>query len=119
METYQILFHGHGFKVSIDGEPNSIAGFYTARRVQAQNPDDAYLAALKLLQSEQKTKSLVDESVARGATPKFEAEDIFEVGFWRRLFSRPPIGFVFYDDSDEAADESQEPKSEQASDGDA
>jgi len=105
METYQILFHGYGFKVARDGEPNSIAGFYTARRVQAENPDDAYLTALDLLRSEEKTKSLLDESAERGAEPKFEAEEIFEVSFWRRVFSRPPGGFVFYDDSEEVPDE--------------
>ena len=114
METYQILFHAYGLKVSIDSEADSIAGFYTARRVRAENPDDAYLAALSILRSEEKTKSLVDESLAKGAEPKFEAEEIFEVSFWRRLFSRPPVGFVFYDDSDEATNNAEQNQSEQA-----
>jgi uncharacterized SAM-binding protein YcdF (DUF218 family) len=112
MRTYQILLHGYGFKVSIHGEANRIAGFYTSRRVRSENPDDACLAALDLLRSEEKTKSLVDASLANGAVPRFEAEEVMEVSFWRCLLSRPPGGFVFYDDSDANDDEAPAGQSE-------
>ncbi len=101
MGTYQILFHGFGFDVSLDGESGAIAGFYTARRVKADGPDAAYLTALDLLKSEDKTKSLIDESVSNGANPRFEAEEIFAVPFWSRIFGRYPKGFIFYDDSED------------------
>ena len=117
MGTYQILFHGFGFQGSLDGDPGGIAGFYTARRVRADGPDEAYLTALELLKSEEKTKSLVDESVSNGSNPRFEAEEIFEVPFWSRMFGRYPKGFIFYDDSDESDEPFNERRSEKGNDG--
>ena len=101
MATYQILFHGFGFDVSLDDDSESISGFYTTRRVGADGPNDAYLVALERLRSEETTKSLISQSLANGGSPQFEAEEIIEVPFWRRLFGRVPEGFIFYTDSEE------------------
>ncbi|MDX1681232.1 MAG: hypothetical protein R3242_10935 [Akkermansiaceae bacterium] len=101
MATYQILFHGYGFKASLDKDLDPIVGFYTPRRVNADNPDEAYIKALELLKSEEQTKSLISESVSNGANPKFEADEIYEVSFWERLIGRCPTGFIFYDDSED------------------
>jgi len=117
MGTYQILFHGFGFDVSIDGDSGAIIGFYTARRVKVDNPDEAYLTALDLLKSEEKTKSLIDESVSNGANPRFEAEEIFKISFWSRIFRPCPKGFIFYGDSEEINHTQTESRSKQGGGG--
>jgi hypothetical protein len=117
MGTYQILFHGSEFNVALDGEEGAIAGFYTARRVKAESSDDAFLAALQILKSEEKTESLINESISNGSNPRFEAEEIFEVPFWSRIFGRYPKGYIFYDDTEESDGDHSENPSEQASDG--
>lgn len=112
LETYQILFHGSGFNVALDGDEGGIAGFYTARRVRAESSDAAFLLALENLKSEEKTKSLISESISNGGHPRFEAEEIFEVPFWSRLFGSCPQGFIFYDDAEEADGDDSESREE-------
>ncbi|GAA5496430.1 hypothetical protein Rhal01_02613 [Rubritalea halochordaticola] len=106
MNTYQILFHGYGFDVVVDGESGAISGFYTTRRIKAGSPEEAYLAALSSLKEEEKTKALMDESLSNGGQPNFDAEHISEVSLLNRLFGRSPKGFIFYSDSEEPENES-------------
>ncbi|MFW5697171.1 MAG: hypothetical protein ACOCX1_01270 [Fimbriimonadaceae bacterium] len=103
MELCQVLIHGHGFRVQMNSEDIPITGFYTTRRVKANGPQHARLVAIELVQKEPETKSLVQESISKGAKPSFDTEKVARISFWQRLFGKYPKGFVFYAEEEEGS----------------
>ena len=102
---FQVILHGTGFSVPVeDGKP--IRGFFTIRRVLADNPEEAERRAIGTLEQEERYRGLV-ESTARelgsSAGCRVRLDSIGHLSWWRWRFTRYSPSFIFFsDDEDEA-----------------
>jgi hypothetical protein len=84
------MLHGHGFRREFDNQEKAF-GFFTTRFVDADSEIQAGQQAIAALQNESKfrwmSRCLSSECV--------DVEEIVEVSFWTRRFSRR-LGFTFY-----------------------
>ena len=109
MRHFRVLLHGTGISVPpADGDGAPIEGFYTTRTVTAADSDAAVRLAADLIRAEWTTGSYASANL--GAVPTLSPDQVFEVSFFSRWFSRSS-GYTFYEggDEEEGTDSSEEP----------
>jgi hypothetical protein len=76
MSKYRVLISGENFLLNFDGQVQKL-GFYVTRVVDAQNPNDAELAAVDLVRRDSRLKgNVLNQS---DDPPMLYAEEIEEV----------------------------------------
>ena len=86
--NFRVLVNGQNFLVDRDGKPR-MTGFYTARFVEAQDPEQAEAVAVELIQSNSNLSDIILNQ--RGDTPVLNVEEIEEI---KKL--QPQLGYAFY-----------------------
>lgn len=94
MNKYQVLLHGKNFFIENEGSVVK-HGLFTTRFVEANNPEEAKIAAVSLI----KNDTALVESVSRDASsePMIYLEEICELESFEGV-SAPGSGYTFYID---------------------
>ena len=93
MATYSVIVAGTGIKVP--AVPDPIIGFLATRRVKAPNEMAAAEMAMSIIRREWDTNEYKEANI--GSEPKLEIEEIRNLGFLAKIFSRAPTrGYTFY-----------------------
>jgi hypothetical protein len=101
---FLVTLHGSGFSVPVD-DGDTIRGFFTIRRVLADNPQDAERKAIAALQKEERYRNLVEtteKQLGSRETCKVRLEDIGTLSWFRWHFSKYSPSFIFYLDEKDA-----------------
>lgn len=83
----------------MDGD--TICGFYTIRRVVADNPQDAERKAIAMLQQEERYLELVETTERELGSRdgcKVRQDGIGQLSWFRWLFTKYSPSFIFYSD---------------------
>jgi hypothetical protein len=95
-KRFQVRVRGTNFSTGFKGESKPIIGFYTTRW---SNGFDSTQAREKAFASvRQKLRERGFDSML--ATLSLEVDEISEVGFWTKRWTKPP-GFAFYPKGDD------------------
>ena len=100
---WQILFEGKGFRCEMD-DGYVCVGFFTARRVIADNATEAFCLARARLFGEEKVKmikELSEQQLGREVTIVLKADTISRISWWCWWFGKHSKAFMYYADSDE------------------
>jgi hypothetical protein len=95
---FLVSFNGTGFSVPVEGGP-PLSGFYTVRRVLAENDEDAAQRALAALQKEERYRGMEEVTVQQTGsreTCAVHIEDLQPLSWWRWHFTKSPASFIFY-----------------------
>ena len=99
MPHFVVLLHGKGINVpAIDGSADPMLGFFTSRAVTASDAQAACLAATRLVANDWAQGPHASSN--RGNAPVLVAEEVTEIGWLKRLLSRPK-GYAFYSDTED------------------
>lgn len=90
MPKYSVLLEGKNFPLKLKSE-TMLYGFYTTRRVKAENEEQAELLAVAKIKSDSELTSLIDS--AFNSEPRIYCEGIRKIGWWSRL---KLTGYTFY-----------------------
>jgi len=97
---YQVTLHGRGFHVPVEGD-KPIIGFFTVRRVIAENAQDAERLAIETLEQEERYQELVETTAKELGFRNSCSVRLDSIGYlsWIRWnFSRHSPSFIFYQD---------------------
>jgi len=93
MPYFEVMLHGHGIEMPIDGGTRTIAGFYTTRVVKGADVNAAKRIAVDLLATEWRAEP---HGISNGGDAlEIEVEAASRVSFLRGLLSRRK-GYAFY-----------------------
>jgi hypothetical protein len=94
---FLVSFNGTGFSVPVEGGP-PLSGFYTARRVLAENEKDAAQRAIAALQKEDRYRALLETTRQQPGSwiCALSVEDVQPLSWWRWHFTKCPASFIFY-----------------------
>ena len=99
MPHFVVVLHGKGINVpAIDGTSDPMLGFFTSRAVTAEDAQSACQAAMRLVANDWARGPYAPSN--RGIAPVLVSEDVSEIGWLKRLFSRPK-GYAFYSDAED------------------
>ena len=90
MPKYSVLLEGENFPLKLEGETR-LYGFYTTRRVKAENEEQAELIAVAEVKSDESLLSSIDREFE--VEPKIFLESISKISWWSRL---KKTGYTFY-----------------------
>ncbi len=79
MPKYLVLLEGENFRLK-SGNGTQLLGFYTTRKVNASNEEDAELKAVAAITSDSKLLSSIDNTI--GPEPKIYMSSISQIGWW-------------------------------------
>ena len=92
MKKYCVMLRGENFNI----EESDIVGFYTSRWVKAENPDQAEIAAVKLVKEDSNLMNRITNG--KDNPPMIYLEDLFEVTWLTFLRRNPGAGYSFFSD---------------------
>ena len=119
MPTYQLLLHTTGIKLDLgDGDDSPAIGFYTSRRVRAENSKQAHDTIMEEMDADPKLADIFKPGHDAGLRPNTQVEEIYIIPWWRTIlpWRKPGLAFYTEDAHDEsAAADPQNQESEQAS----
>jgi hypothetical protein len=93
---FVVLLHGKGINVpAIDGSADPMRGFFTSRTVTASDAQAACQAVTRLVANDWATGPHASSN--RGGPLVLVVEEVTEIGWFKRLLSRPK-GYAFYSD---------------------
>ncbi len=90
MTKYSVCLEGENFPLKLE-EETKLYGFYTTRRVKAQDEKEAELTAVAEIKSDASLLSSIDREFE--AEPKIYLGSICKIGWWSRL---KKTGYTFY-----------------------
>lgn len=95
---YQVFLHVSGLSVPCEGH-DPIQGFYTAKRVVANDDKEAERLAMEELMKEPKVQRFVSETkraLGNSDSCRVHVEECFQISWWRWTFTRTPRGLILY-----------------------
>lgn len=92
MPVFAVMLRGENFVIDVDEKPTRL-GFFTTRWVRARMPEDAELAAVALVKSDQTLIARVHREVE--VTPMLYAESIERRPWWQGF--RSGSGYAFWE----------------------
>ena len=93
MSYFAVVLTGTGIKVPSVPEP--VIGFFTTRCVKASDAESAAEIAKRIVLREWEEGEYKQSNI--GQLPALETEEVHEIGFLSRFFSkRPNKGYTFY-----------------------
>ncbi len=104
-QCFQVFLQGSGFLVPSEGG-KPIRGFFTMRRVLADNLEEAERKAITIVQQTEVYRLLVETTERELGSRegcRLRIESIGQVSWWRWHFNRSSPGFIFYNDEEKDA----------------
>ncbi len=96
MSHWRVKLNGKNFWLRLDADPKRL-GFYTTRYVEANNAQEAELAAVQLIRDDPELQGVLNE---RSDPPMIYAEEIIEVTVLDSKYVN--AGYTFYIEDTEA-----------------
>jgi hypothetical protein len=94
-KRYQVTLHGRGFHVSVEGD-KPIIGFFTIRRVRAENAEDAKRLAIETLEQEKRYQDLTAQELGFRNSCSVSLDSIGQLSWLRWRFGRHSPSLIFY-----------------------
>ena len=99
-KRYQVTLHGRGFHIPMEGD-KPIKGFFTVRRVLAENAEEAKRLAIETLEQERRYQELVEFTVMELGcrnSCSVHLESIGYLSWFRWRFGRHSPSLILYQD---------------------
>ena len=98
MPAYSVTINGRNFLTDIEGEQKKL-GFFTAREVEAHDPEAAEAAAVRSVRDNERLRATIRNTPED--PPMLFVEEIVKIDAVQA--DKPVPGFAFYDDEEPAS----------------
>ncbi len=90
MPKFRVTLKGKNFPVIWEGE-TQLFGFMATRKVKAENPEAAEIAAIQLIKEDPELIAIIDP--AEPSDPQLYLDDIQQLSWWHSLGGK---GYTFF-----------------------
>lgn len=99
MPYFNVMLSGKGIKMPFEGSPDPVIGFFTTRRVRADDVESAQIVARASVLSEWQSGGEYAVS-NEGDLPALEIEECWKISWFETLTKRKPAGYAFFVNED-------------------
>ena len=90
MPKYAVMLEGKNFPVIVEGH-TELWGFYTTRKVKANDPQEAEHLAVELIKNDSSLTDMLDQT--HNVEPMIFLDSIYHLSWWKRLGGK---GYSFF-----------------------